>query len=250
MSEVTFAKSFLSQLDKKPIKLPSDHVSDPRQYPNQSPFTLPRQTHPFPRRAVGVGAKAGEKEATVSVTLAPVRGGEGPVTLEGVGLDTSVHDLKTKYAEKTALPQEKIKLLYNKKPAGDLKTLKELGVTGSTVELGVMVLGGASAAVTPAAVEKGNPINDTTPAVPAVPAAAAEDKMDVDDPPSAIPGPGSETAKAESEGKAKGPSGPGALNTGEFWTDLQEFLTQRLRDGEEAERLIKVFKIAWINSKE
>lgn len=37
MSEVTFAKSFLSTLDKKPIKLAADHVSDPRKYPNQSP---------------------------------------------------------------------------------------------------------------------------------------------------------------------------------------------------------------------
>ena len=37
MSEVTFAKSFLSTLDKKPVKLPADHVSDPKQYANQSP---------------------------------------------------------------------------------------------------------------------------------------------------------------------------------------------------------------------
>jgi hypothetical protein len=37
MSEVNFAKVFLSTLDKKPIKLPADHVSDPKQYPNQSP---------------------------------------------------------------------------------------------------------------------------------------------------------------------------------------------------------------------
>lgn len=37
MSEVTFAKSFLSTLDKRPVKLPADHVSDPKQYANQSP---------------------------------------------------------------------------------------------------------------------------------------------------------------------------------------------------------------------
>ena len=39
MSEVTFAKSFLSTLDKRPIKLPADHVSDPKKYPNQSPVS-------------------------------------------------------------------------------------------------------------------------------------------------------------------------------------------------------------------
>jgi hypothetical protein len=40
MSEVTFAKQFLATLDKKPIKLSSDHVSDPRKHPNQSPVHL------------------------------------------------------------------------------------------------------------------------------------------------------------------------------------------------------------------
>ena len=37
MSEVTFAKSFLATLDKRPIKLAADHVSDPRKYSGQSP---------------------------------------------------------------------------------------------------------------------------------------------------------------------------------------------------------------------
>jgi len=40
MSEVTFAKTFLSTLDKRPVKLPADHVSDPKQYANQSPVCL------------------------------------------------------------------------------------------------------------------------------------------------------------------------------------------------------------------
>lgn len=37
--EQTFAKSFLATLDKRQIKLPADHVSDPRKYPNQSPVS-------------------------------------------------------------------------------------------------------------------------------------------------------------------------------------------------------------------
>lgn len=44
MSEVTFAKQFLATIDKRPIKLPADHVSDPRKYPNQSPV---RRQHPL-----------------------------------------------------------------------------------------------------------------------------------------------------------------------------------------------------------
>ena len=35
--QVSFAKQFLATLDKRLIKLPADHVSDPRQYPAQSP---------------------------------------------------------------------------------------------------------------------------------------------------------------------------------------------------------------------
>lgn len=37
MSEVQFAKTFLASLDRKPLKLSSDHVSDPKKYPSQSP---------------------------------------------------------------------------------------------------------------------------------------------------------------------------------------------------------------------
>jgi len=37
MSEVQFAKSFLASLDRKPVKLSSDYVADPKKYPSQSP---------------------------------------------------------------------------------------------------------------------------------------------------------------------------------------------------------------------
>ena len=39
MSEITFAKSFLATLDRKSVKLGSDHVSDPKKYPSQSPVS-------------------------------------------------------------------------------------------------------------------------------------------------------------------------------------------------------------------
>ena len=181
-----------------------------------------------------------------------MRGGEA-VQISDLALETSIYEVKDQYAKQTSLPHEKIKVLLNKKPAADLKTLKELGVTGN-VEFSVMVLGGSGAtpsAGTPAAsspaVEKADPAA-SVPVVPAAPPAAAE-KMDVDEQTSA---PGSEKAQAESAPTGKsapgaGPSGPGALNTMEFWNDLQDFLAQRLRDTEEAERLSKVFKMAWVN---
>ena len=164
-----------------------------------------------------------------------MRSGE-TVTLSDITLDNSIHDLKTQYAQKSGQPQDKIKLLLNKKPAADLKTLKELGVSGD-VELSVMVMGGAGAAsgASSPAVEK-----TEANAAAAVPAA---DKMDVD--PKA-PAPGSEKAQAEA---AAAPSAAdtatGILKTEEFWTDLKGFLAQRLRDQGEGGKLAQVFREAW-----
>lgn len=180
-----------------------------------------------------------------------MRSGE-TVTISDLSLDSSIHDVKSQYAAKSGHAQEKIKLLLNKKPAADLKTLKDLGVEGD-VEFSVMLMaGGTTPSQTPAA-EKADPVLSVpTPAQAPAPKPAVEadaDKMEID---SEAPHPGSEKAQAETEESpaskapgAGGPTGPGALNTMEFWSDLQDFLTQRLRDKEEAERLVKVFKQAW-----
>ncbi|QIW98645.1 hypothetical protein AMS68_004163 [Peltaster fructicola] len=213
MSEVTFAKAFLTTLDKKPIKLPADHVSDPRKYPNQSPFTLARQSHPYPKQAAKDLAQSQSNAITITITIKPMRAGE-TITLSKITLDESIHDIKTKYSAKISLPVDKIKLLLNKKPAADLKTLKDLGIDAS------------SAAPTPATQI------DT----------ASADKMEVD---SEAPHPGSEKAQVQAEEEATAPSGPGALHTVDFWKDLEAFLTQRLRDEKEAQRLAGLFKSAW-----
>lgn len=214
-----------------------------------SQFILPRQTHPFPRRERPTSGQPA-KPITITVTLKPMRGGE-TVKISDLALETSIYEIKDQYAKQTSLPHEKIKVLLNKKPAADLKTLKELGVTGD-VEFSVMVLGGGSAtpsAGTPSASSPAVEKTDPVVSVPEVPVAPAADKMDVDQQASA---PGSEKAQAESaptqsSAPGAGPSGPGALNTIEFWNDLQDFLAQRLRDTEEAQRLSKVFKMAWVN---
>ena len=59
-------------------------------------------------------------------------------------LSTSIYEIKDQYAKQTSLAHEKIKVLFNKKPAADLKTLKELGVSGD-VEFSLMILGGGGA---------------------------------------------------------------------------------------------------------
>lgn len=41
MAEAAFAKTFLSTLDARPIKLSPDHVEDPKYYPARPPVCHP-----------------------------------------------------------------------------------------------------------------------------------------------------------------------------------------------------------------
>ncbi|EGP85292.1 uncharacterized protein MYCGRDRAFT_46756 [Zymoseptoria tritici IPO323] len=218
MSEVTFAKQFLATLDKRPIKLPADHISDPRQYPNQSPSILPRATHPFPRKT---GPTATQTAATTSltVTLKPMRGpASDSLSLTNISLTSTIYDIKTLYAQKTGLQAEKVKLLLNKKPAADLKTLKDLGVTDSVkdVELSVMVMGGGGAAGGSTA---GTPRDQSPKAAVA--------------------------AESQAAPKKEGDGADEILATEEFWDDLKGFLSQRLRNEEVGAKLSQTFRAAW-----
>lgn len=113
---------------------------------------------------------------------------------------------------------EKIKILYKRKPvAGAEKTLAEVLADeptiltgGKEVEIGIMILGGAQA-VEP---------NATQPDMSG---------KSVDSLPKA----------------AVGPSSGEELHTVRFWDDLQGFLAQRLKDGDEADRLRSLFEDAW-----
>lgn len=164
------------------------------------------------------------------------------VNLSAQSLDTTVLDIKTQYAQKANLDVSKVKLLLNKRPAADLKTLKDLlpDPAPSIVEFSVMVMGGAGAA------------SPSTPATPAVASPAVEvpdpttkpEPMDLDEQKQA-PGPLSERAEAQAEqhdGHAD--TARKVLQTEEFWTDLKDFLITRLRDEKEGERLAGVFREA------
>lgn len=145
-----------------------------------------------------------------------------------MSLDTSIHDIKSQYAAQAGLQLDKIKLLLNKKPAADLKTLKDLGVEGD-VEISVMLMAGASGttprAQSPAVVEK----------------MKVGDKVDIDE---ATGAPKSEKAALEAQNSAPivGDGAAEALKSEGFWDDLRGFLAQRLRDEGEGERLAKLFR--------
>jgi len=98
-----------------------------------------------------------------------------------------------------------------------------------TLELGVMIIGGAASISSPKAMDEGK----------SAPAATASEEA-------ATPMEGIE--KVTSPPPAQGPSGQEMLQTDDFWDDLKGFLEQRLKDEGEASRLKEVFRGAWKSS--
>lgn len=169
----------------------------------------------------------------MTATLKPMRSGE-TVTISDLTLDSTIHDVKTQYAQKSGQAQDKIKLLLNKKPAADLKTLKDLGVDSENVELSVMIMGGGT---TPGTSQVSSPVVEKSEAAAAVGMASTGDKMDVDKELSA--------AAPVSEKAGSKPSAEEVLKDAAFWTDLKGFLWQRLQDEAEDEKVLKAFQDAW-----
>ncbi|KAI7774683.1 hypothetical protein LA080_007990 [Diaporthe eres] len=210
MTEVIFARSFLSALDSRPQKLSADHVEDPKSYPARPPYILPRMPKPM-SKAVSL---APGQERSITVRIKSLRNPPLDIRLSSQPLNTSILDVKTSVSSETTIPVDKIKVLHKKKPVADSKVLKDLlGEDETSVEFSVMVLGGAAAAASPA------PKNE-------------------DDPAAA-------TAAADAASTAQGTSGEAVLQTDAFWTDLRGFLSQRIRDEKITEELFGKFLSSW-----
>lgn len=215
MSELTFAKSFVSLLDSKPTKLPVDHIEDARTYPargavspsslssiisfpDASQYILPK----MPRHMTKRQKLAPGQERSLTITLKSLRNPPLEIVLKSQSPLLSILDLKNEVSSQASIPVDKLRILHKKKPVGDSKVVKELvGEEDAGVEFSIMVMGGA------ASVKK------------------TEDVVDAP--------------------VAQGSSGPEVLETEEFWGDLKGFLIQRLRDEAEAEKLFGTFKEAW-----
>lgn len=144
-----------------------------------------------------------------------------PVTLD-LPAKTSVYDVKVKLGAHTGYAPDKLKLLWERKPVNDSKTISEAtGVHDGKVDIGVMYVGAPTA--TPVPQTGGPPSEDAQMASEAVAA-----KTEADAPAPAQPSPG----VAE-------------LETDEFWSDLQGYLTQRLRDDAVAGEAAANWRKAW-----
>lgn len=175
--------------------------------------------------------------ATATVTLKPTRGTLPTHTLPAPVpvATTSMHDLKAAYAAAAGLASaDRIKVLYARKPVGDVKTIKEVLPAGAlegadgrplAVELSVMVMGGG-----------GGGGGGGTPTTAGTPAISTPERV------------ASPAAAAVEMGEAPVAAGPSEtaeiLKTDEFWGDLKGFLVQRLKDEREGERLAGVFREA------
>ena len=100
MTELSFAKSFLSTLDSRPLKLQSDHASDPKTLEITAPYTLPRMPTAF-KKLVASGEDGGkvQKQSTLNITLKSSKNPVMSLSLPSTDVGTSMLALKEKVAK-------------------------------------------------------------------------------------------------------------------------------------------------------
>ncbi|KAK3490905.1 cell-cycle control medial ring component [Neurospora hispaniola] len=275
-TEVAFAKTFLAILDTKPTKISADHVEDPRTYPASTPFILPHHPslRPFrkpssrpapapgstPASAASTGtststtpgaATPSSGDAAAAAVVVHIRSARNPTLSLSLPTPqplatTSILDIKTFVSQETGMPVEKLKVLFNKKPVGDVKSLKEV-LSGSVpegggeLELSLMVMGGQATfdsaeakAAREARLAAKADVN------------ASETKVEVSESPEVEMKDATQESKEAAAGPvAQGLSGPAVLETEEFWEDLKGYLQQRIRDEKTAEEVVGRFRGAW-----
>ncbi|KAI4256233.1 MAG: hypothetical protein L6R42_006344 [Xanthoria sp. 1 TBL-2021] len=220
MTELSFAKSFLSTLDSRAIKLQPDHAADLKTLELKGPYTLPRYpsspTMQPPSTASQQSQPSANNDNKISITLRSLKSPPLNLTLPSQSVTTSIFELKQKIAKEIQRDStDGIKVLYQRKPCSDAKTVGEVvGEEGAReMEFGVMVVGLSAAGAS---------------------AAGGEDvKMG-----------GVEEGKGKVPA-AQGQSGEEVLGSAEFWDDLKGWLMQRVRDEGKADEVWSLFKRGW-----
>ncbi|KAK4205625.1 cell-cycle control medial ring component [Triangularia verruculosa] len=233
MTEVSFAQSFIALLGTIPSKIGHDHVEDPRRYTITTPYTIPQHPSQKPFRRSTTLPSSSSSSDTITVKATSPRNPPLSITLPSPLqiTTTSILDIKNQISTQTGIPLPKIKLLHQKKPAQDSKTLKDILAGDNTkdeLEFGLMIIGGAAS-------------------VPAQPPPQQQqqqeekpepEKMEIDQQPE-------QTNPVAAPGQI---SGRDVLTTEEFWDDLGGFLEQRVKDEGVAREAVEKFKLAWTAS--
>ncbi|PGG98909.1 hypothetical protein GX51_06556 [Blastomyces parvus] len=238
MAELTFTKSFLAALDTRPVKLPGDYVFDPSSFSAPHPYILPRlsDSHPpMPKKVKRTAIPGSSKSITIHLKSA--RNPTLHVTLDNCAISsTTIKELREAVQERVQtaghehnpgrVPLDKIKILWKKKPVQGQTVADILGSDstalsgGKEIELGVMILGGATLApVTPKAEEK--PLSKES----------------------------SETFPAQHLAENHPSTAQDVLSTDEFWDDLESFVMSKVKDAAQASQIKSTFRGAWTSSR-
>lgn len=271
MTEVSFAKSFLTSLDNKPTKYQPDHIFDPATFGLRVPYVLPKlptPQHPPPPKPqndlskVATPAPGAEPATastnTINVVLKSSKNPNMTYSIPSAPPSTTIASLRQQVQDylggaDVVASIDKIKILHSKKPVPASKqTIGDvIGMTTTKdLELGVMVMGGApdpppqkmkASQPEPAGPGSENAaVEAETGLNPAETSTRSADAMEVD----------ATTNKTRTESQSQ-PVQPGeeaglqVLSSKEFWTDLEGFLAQRIRSQEEGSRLRSIFESAW-----
>lgn len=271
MTEVSFAKTFLSTLDLKTSKYGHDYVFDPVNFELRIPYALPKlphPQHPLPPKPnddlskAAVPAPGAEKATsttnTINITLKSSRNPAMTYSLPSTPPSTTIASIKQQLhdylgGESAVSSVDKIKILQNKKPVPASKqTVADLvDQTTKDLELGVMVMGGApdpppqtqTSAVTAKSPEPVGPDSENA-------AIEAETGLNPTEQATEVMQDVQPTVSTTSNPVQPGEeSGVSVLDSAEFWSDLEGFLGQRARvSQDEATRLSSLFKKAWQSS--
>jgi len=224
MTEISFSRTFLSALDARPVKISSDHVSDPKKLTGSFIYTIPRYPNapPFGTQQTSIAPTDGSapdetQAAGTQISLRNLKSPTFTLTTSLPAENTSIYDLKSAYSTHFTVPAEKIKVLdlSNKRPIPDSKLVSDFVIDGKDdVEFGIMLLGGVTPTVPSAA-----PAVDASSAEAAAAASKAEDV---------------EMRDADTKD---------VLATQEFWSELEGWLDGKVGK-EEGKRLVGVFKKA------
>jgi len=145
------------------------------------------------------------------------------VTITNQTPSSSIYDVKAACAARAGYLPEKVKVLWERKPVSESKTVREVvgeaAKEGAEVEMGVMFVGQPTE-MAGSGVEKQKEVES-------VPAKEEDDVWH-----EAPVAPGQEHGKA-------------ILETDSFWDDLHGFVLQRIKDEDTTKEVVAGFKKSW-----
>lgn len=162
--------------------------------------------------------------STITIHLKSTRNPTLSLTLPSTPTSTSILDLKERIASEINQPSasaDKIRILYQKKPCADSKTVKDvvgdeaLSKQEATVEFGVMVMGYTASNLGPQFTEADMKVADK----------------------------GAEVA--EKQGKRKWEFARGVMEGEDFWNELTGWLVERVGDDGFAGEVVEEWRKSW-----